>query len=319
MNEVSKPILAVTLNPALDLTIQCDILNLDAVNIASSGNLRAAGKGINVAKVLTDLGKQVSVTGILGEKNREKFDAFFKEHLITNKCLYVEGETRINVKLAETNDQVTEINLPGMPLDSKHIEQFTQRLIQASRKSDWVVLSGSLPKSAPKNLYYLLTKTLKQQGARVVLDTSGEALRKAIKAVPFLVKPNIHELEQWCNHSITSSEQEAEVVAELLALGTQHVVVSHGRKGCRWYTKKQVWEALPLDSELVSTVGAGDSMVAGLVYGLSNGWSNEATLKLATAVAAQAVSQVGVGIADIHRLSALRKLVVVNEFEAITA
>ena len=317
MNEVSKPILAVTLNPALDLTIKCDALKLDAVNIANSGNIRAAGKGINVAKVLTDLGKQVSVTGILGQNNREKFDDFFKAQLIANRCFYVEGETRINVKVTDRNEQVTEINLPGLQLDSVHIENFKESLLEASRKSDWVIFSGSLPKSAPKNLYYLLTKVLKQQGTRVVLDTSGQAFQEAIKAAPFLVKPNIHELEQWCGHTISSNEQEADVVARLLALGIEHVVVSHGRKGCRWYTRNQTWQAFPPDSERVSTVGAGDSMVAALVYGLSNEWSTEATLKLATAVATQAVTQVGVGISDISQLSALRSKVVVEEINRI--
>ena len=310
---MSKAILAVTLNPALDLTIKCETLNLDTVNIASSGNIRAAGKGINVAKVLTDLGQQVSVTGILGQNNREKFDDFFKAQLISDRCLYVEGETRINVKVTEQNDQVTEINLPGLKLNSDSVERFKQQIIHASRNSDWIILSGSLPKSIPQNLYYHLIKILQQQGARVILDTSSQAFCEAVKASPFLIKPNIHELELWCGHSINNPEEEAAVVSRLLAQNIQNVVISLGRKGCRWYTRNQTWQAFPPEIEQVSTVGAGDSLVAGIVYGLSNGWSLEATLKLATAIAARAVAQVGVGISDIRELSALREQVRIEE------
>ncbi|MCG8475550.1 MAG: 1-phosphofructokinase [Cytophagales bacterium] len=316
MSETSKPILAVALNPALDLTITCDRVVLDAVNIARSGNIRAAGKAINVAKVLTDLGQQVSVTGILGQNNREKFDDFFKAQLIADKCLHVEGETRINVKVTEKNNQVTEINLPGLQLNPGHIEKFKQRLTSISRKSNWVILSGSLPKGAPQNLYYHLIKILKQQGNRVVVDTSGQAFREAIKAAPFMIKPNIYELEQWYGHTINNLQEEAAAASRLLALNIDNVVISEGRKGCRWYTRNQVWQAFPPAVEQVSTVGSGDSLVAGIVYGLSCGWTVEATLKLATAIAAKAVAQVGVGISDISSLSALRQQVHTEQLTA---
>ncbi|CAM3830290.1 1-phosphofructokinase [Parendozoicomonas haliclonae] len=301
-----KPVLTVTLNPALDLTIHCQELTLDAVNIADSGTLHAAGKGINVSKVLADLGADVNATGIFGRNNRDKFDAFFHHEPVEDHGVYVAGDTRINVKIKDGEDRVTEINLPGLQLTDEHRQQFRTRLLELAEQSDWVVLAGSLPKSLPADYYGELIKDLNEMGVDVILDTSGAALSEAIEARPYLIKPNRFELEQWFGGPVTTLEQEEFVVQQLLDKGIANVVVSDGSKGSRWYTETDTWQAVPPSMRVVSTVGAGDSLVAGITWGLSQGQPPEQCLLTATAVAALAVTQIGVGIPDHQQLDSLR-------------
>ncbi len=313
---MDKPILTVTLNPALDLTIICNALLLDSVNVARECSLHAAGKGINVARVLSDLGVKVNATGIFGSSNRQPFDDFFRNHPIENHCHHISGDTRINVKVKDDKDQVTEINLPGLEPSSQELNKFRIQLLEIAEQSAWVVLAGSLPKAIPIDFYSLLIADLNQLGINVILDTSGAALISAVKSVPFLIKPNRFELEQWCGEPVTSIDKEKSVVQNLLNLGIQHIVVSDGRHGSRWYTHDVVWQAIPPKMNVVSTVGAGDSLVAGIVYGLSQGWSPDQCLVQATAIAALAVTQIGVGIPHRNELEKIRSQVQLMKLNA---
>ncbi len=305
-------ILTVTLNPALDLTVNLESLDPGEVNVATEGHLHAAGKGINVARVLADLKLDVSVAGMLGKDNRHYFDEYFKQYNLENRFVFEEGATRINVKVKESSERVTDINLPGIEISETVWQQFLKHLVDHVDQYELIVLGGSLPRGLPEDAYAQIINMLKPFGKKIILDTSGAALTAAISSAPALIKPNVEELEQWAGKSLKNRDDEAETVQGLIARGIQNVVVSDGKNGSRWYTQDSIVQAKAPKVNVVSTVGAGDSMVAGIAFGMVNNYSTESTLKFATAVAAYAVEQVGVGVHSAGRLHELHNQVLTS-------
>lgn len=308
----NQPIVTLTLNPAMDLTIQLAECQLGAVNLAEEGHLFPAGKGVNVAMVLRDFGKRVSVTGILGEDNRGPFDLLFKRYEFENHFLYLPGETRVNVKISESGQRITDINLPGLQLPSTVIAELESQLKRLTAQSKLFVLSGSVPGDLNPNVYAQIVALLKQKDCDVIVDTSGKALKTVVEAAPDIIKPNVAELEQWAGCSLPGREEQEEVVKQLLAKDIKHVVLSDGSKGVRWYSHNEAFEALPPKVQVLSTVGAGDSMVAGIAYGIANGRPIPEILSEATAIAAMAVTQVRVGITSTQVLNELKQQVTVK-------
>ena len=187
-------ILTLTLNPALDLTVRLARLEPGEVNRSETLLTHAAGKGVNVAQVLADLGHQVSVGGFLGEENPQAFDALIARRRFGNAFIRVPGETRSNIKIAEQDGRVTDINAPG-PLVSDEAQAELLKLIAiVGPEFDAVVVAGSLPRGVSPQWFQKMLEQLKNLGLKVALDTSGEALRAGLQAGPWLVKPNTEEL-----------------------------------------------------------------------------------------------------------------------------
>ena len=177
------------------------------------------------------------------------------------------------------------------------------------------MLAGSLPKGVAPDYCARLIRLLKAKGKQVIFDCSGLALSEGIKAAPTLIKPNLEELSQWAGRPIKTLSEQAECARALQAQGIAHVVISNGADGLVWFGPDAVWQAIPPRMQVVSTVGAGDSLVAGLAHGLSLGWAPEQTLRLATAVSALAVSQIAVGFSDIDVLTPLLEQVRVQRLD----
>ena len=306
-------IATITLNPALDLTARLSALEPGEVNLVEQASLRAAGKGINVAMVLKDLGCDVTVTGWLGEGNQSAFVELFERKGLQDAFVRVHGETRINVKIAETSGRVTDLNLPGLTVDQKARESLLATLDKLCLDHDWFVLAGSLPKGVEPEFTRELIVRLKASGKKVIFDCSGAALRAGLEAGPTLVKPNREELGQWAGRAIETDADQADCAARLRAQGVEQVVISDGSRGLLWFSKEGTLRAVPPRMQVVSTVGAGDSLVAGLVYGLAQGLTKEETVRLATAASALAVSQVAVGFAGREQLSPMMERVVVTQ------
>ncbi len=315
----TKPVVSVSLNPALDLTVALDQIELGEVNLALQGSLHAAGKGLNVARVLKDLGHDVIVTGFVGEDNASPFNQTCETESLQNKFFAIPGATRINVKLSEKSQRVTDVNLPGLTIPEADWDKFQQRLESLAANASAVVLAGSLPPGLHSDAYRVLINELKALGCPVILDSSGEAFKEAIQAGPSLIKPNLEELEQWLGTKIDTLEQLKNAAAKAFALGVEHVVVSNGSKGCYWFQAEQALVATPPKIRVVSTVGAGDSLVAGLTHALINQLPATDGLIKACAVSAHAVEQVGVGIKDPGHIQALQQQVNVKPFESLEA
>ena len=313
------PVIAVSLNPALDLTVATSALELGTVNLAERGSLHAAGKGLNVARVLKDLGHDVIVTGFIGAENAAHFHQVCADEKLTDELLTIPGATRINVKLTEASQRVTDINLPGLTIPDADWLSLQQRLIALAGNASAVVLAGSLPPGLPVDAYHRLIAEIKALSCPVILDSSGAAFAAAISAGPSLIKPNIEELAQWFGQPIDSIEQLKLAAQRAFEQGVQHVVVSNGSRGCYWLQTDEAVAAKPPKVRVVSTVGAGDSLVAGLAHALIARHSTVEGLSKACAISAHAVEQVGVGIADLDHILTLERQVVVQPFANLEA
>ncbi|MBC3449973.1 1-phosphofructokinase [Pseudomonas mosselii] len=302
-------ILTLTLNPALDITISLERLRPGAVNRSLAQHSHAAGKGLNVAQVLADLGHCVTVGGFLGLDNLAPFEALIAWRGFADCFVRVPGETRSNIKLVEADGQVTDINGPGPQVDEAARDALLQRLAEVAPGHDAVVVAGSLPRGISPEWLRELLLMLKSQGLKVALDSSGEALRVGLEAAPWLVKPNTEELGEVLGQPVLDPAGRRAAAQRLLASGVEHVVVSQGEQGVTWFATGLALHAQPSKVHIASTVGAGDSLVAGMVHGLLQAEAPAATLRRATAIAAQAVTQVGFGIQDREQLARLEAAV----------
>ena len=299
-------ILTITLNPALDLTVRVPQLEPGEVNRSQALLSHAAGKGLNVAQVLADLGHSLTVSGFLGEDNQQAFNALFARRGFADAFIRVPGETRSNIKLAEDDGRVTDINGPGPHVNDLAQHALLDKLDHIAASHDAVVVAGSLPRGVSAQWLRELVLRLKALGCKVILDTSGEALKEGLRAGPWLVKPNAEELSEALGRPVSSVESQVAAATELQTLGISHVVISHGADGVNWFCRgTQPLQAVPPKVRVASTVGAGDSLLAGMVHGLISGHSAEQTLRSATAIAALAVTQIGFGISDALQLVTL--------------
>ncbi len=301
-------VLTVTLNPALDLTVQLPFLRLGEVNRSESLQVHAAGKGLNVAQVLADLGHQLTVTGFLGEANAQPFEQLFAARGFADEFVRVAGETRSNIKLAEADGRITDINGPGLEVGAAQRDELLARLERLVPGHELVVVAGSLPRGVEVPWFVELLQQLARLGARVALDTSGPALREGLALSPWLIKPNEEELAQARDLDPADAQALADEARRLNAR-IEHVVMSQGAAGVSWFSPAAAWHAQPPKVRVVSTVGAGDSLLAGMLHGLLAGWPAERMLAHATAIAAQAVGQVGFGITDRAQLAELEAAV----------
>ncbi|SDB08605.1 1-phosphofructokinase [Pseudomonas sp. NFACC23-1] len=300
-------ILTLTLNPALDLTVELARLEPGQVNRSDDMHTHAAGKGVNVAQVLADLGHTLTVSGFLGEDNAQVFETLFVQRGFVDAFIRVPGETRSNIKLAEQDGRITDLNGPGPVVDAAAQQALLARLEQIAPGHDVVVVAGSLPRGvSPQWLQALITR-LKTLGLNVALDTSGEALRVALAAGPWLIKPNTEELADALGCEVVSEAAQAQAAQHLHVQGVEHVVISHGADGVNWFSVGAALHASPPKVSVASTVGAGDSLLAGMLHGLLSADTPEQTLRTATAIAAMAVTQIGFGIHDTALLASLEQ------------
>lgn len=296
----SAAVVCVALNPAIDLTIEVADLRVGEVNRAQRAQQDAGGKGINVASCLADYDVKVAVTGQLGRENPALFEALFEAKSIDNQCLYLDGYTRVNTKLVDpARGQTTDINLPGLQRSGEEIEAQIGRLKDVLTTfapiARWFVLSGSLPPGWPADTYAILTRHVHAQGGEVMLDTSGQPFSEALKAGPQIVKPNRDELGDHLGRPLHSVGEVVAAARGLLAdcPGLRLVAVSMGHEGAVFVSPEQAVLAHPLDVEPISSVGAGDAMVAGIVAAQLQSLPLAPCAQLATAFAAGKLSRLG--------------------------
>ena len=305
-------IYTVTLNPALDKTVEIPSLTVDAVNRITSMRTDPGGKGINVSKVIQKLGGASVAAGILGGDTGRAILSALTEMGLTTLFHFVEGETRTNMKIIDPDNHTnTDINEPGVTVSEEILEKLLEELLVKVTKEDIVVISGSMPKGSPKDTYYTWTKAFREKGAKVILDADGDLLKAGLKASPYLIKPNNHELGALTGRALETPEEIAETAAELMKeYGIGKVVVSMGGDGAVYVTKDKTIYAVGLKVPVGSTVGAGDSVVAALAVSEEEGKTLEETVRLSTAVGAANVMCSGTQAAEYEVVETLLPKVV---------
>ncbi len=310
-------ILTLTLNPALDVTVQLDQLRPGEVNRTRGLQRHAAGKGLNVAQVLADLGHKVTVAGFLGAANAAPFEALIARRGFVDAFVRVPGESRSNVKLAEDDGRITDLNGPGPEVDEGARDALLAELEEWLPGHQAVVVAGSLPRGVEPAWFGALLKRIAAHGIPLVVDSSGPALAAALAARPWLIKPNDEELGQLAGVAANDLPGLLRAAQQLREQGVGQVLLSRGAEGACWLGDGLALQARPPRVEVRSTVGAGDSLLAGALHGLLEGWPAERTLRQASAIAAQAVTQIGFGIHDREQLARLTQGVQIERLEAI--
>lgn len=293
-------IYTVTLNPALDKTVEIPSLTIDAVNRITTMRTDPGGKGINVSKVISKLGGKSIASGILGGDTGRAILLALKEMELETCFHFVNGETRTNMKVIDPVSRTnTDINEPGVTVSEEILSGLLKELLEIIREDDIVVISGSMPKGSPKETYFTWTKAFNAKGAKVLLDADGELLKAGLKASPYLIKPNNHELSAFVGRTLETPEELAVTAREIMKeYGIAKVVVSMGGDGALYVTKDESIYAEGLKVPVGSTVGAGDSVVAALAVAEESGMSLEETVRLSTATGAANVMCSGTQAAE---------------------
>lgn len=299
-------VLAMTLNPALDLSIALDRLAPGTVQRANATQTMPAGKGNNVARVLAAQGHEVTVSGFLGSENAGAFEAAFAAWGVHDAFVRVAGATRTNVKLSEDDGRVTDLNAAGIHVSTDDWTRFERRIDSIGVETmDAVVLAGSLPPGVAPAQLAALIRHWRARGVAVWLDTSGNALAAAVMAGPSVIKPNTKELAELTGHPVETAAACERAAGTLLADGVESVFVSRGAQGFLWCRADRTWSVRPPAVDVISTVCAGDTLLAGLLHGQLSNWDEPATLRFAAALSVDAVRQFGVGDADAPDFDAL--------------
>lgn len=294
--------LTVTLNPAIDQTVHLTELVPGTVHRAKHAEQSAGGKGVNVAGCLADWRQSseppIIATGFLGEINAPTFQSFFDRKGITDCFVRLPGQTRRNIKLLdESTGDTTDINLPGLAPQDGDLKALRAVLDAQTQPGAIVVLSGSLPPGLPETTYRDLVSQINGRGARVVLDTSGSPLREALAAppgaLPWAVKPNQHELEEWIGKPFTDLKEMIEATRALCRRGIRLVIVSQGAEGALFVSERHVLRGHPPPLNVTSTVGAGDALVAGVVAAIGENADPERLARISLAFAAAKLTQHG--------------------------
>lgn len=311
----------ITLNPAVDQTVRVDGFRPNQVNRGQAMQFDPGGKGVNVASFLADYGVPTTVTGFLGADNAAIFEALFQRKGIADRFVRVPGQlTRTNVKIVdEARQQTTDINMPGAAPDAAVLDALWQTIDDLAVDHDWFVLAGNLPPGLSPDVVAELVTRLKARGRRVALDTSRDALRAGAAAGPTLVKPNTEELEQLVGHALPDDRAVIAAAHDLLATGSELVIISMGAQGALFIDGDTTLLATPPRVAVKSTVGAGDAMVAGAVAGLTGGLTLRDTARLATAFSLSAVTRVGPHLAPPDQLHTFSQQVTVTVPAAVHA
>ncbi|WJH30278.1 1-phosphofructokinase [Paenibacillus sp. CC-CFT742] len=255
-------IYTITLNPSIDYIVEVDDLKLGGLNRMNRDLKLPGGKGINVSRVLNQLGAGNTAIGFLGGFTGRFINDKLQEDQIQTDFVTIADDTRINIKLKHGDE--TEINGLGPAIREEEAAQLLQKL-SSLQTGDIVVLSGSIPPSLGTDFYDRLIQVCKQTGAEFVIDTTGPALMEALVHKPLLVKPNHHELAELFGVTIETREELVLYGRKLLEAGAKQVLISMAGDGALLITGSDVYHASVPKGKVKNSVGAGDSMIGGFV------------------------------------------------------
>ena len=257
----------ICLNPCFDKTVEVDQLDVGRVNRIRDARVDLGGKGINVAVVAHRLGLDAQCIGTMGENGAEELCRLMDAEGLCHHFLTIPGRVRTNMKVYSRDGKgVTELNEPGTPLDGEELKRLTELAVEKTADSDIVVLTGSLPPGCPEGTYRDLMMALK--GKKCILDTEGKELELAAKeAHPFLIKPNLHEMEATLGIELRTMRTIRDAALLFIKLGVEHAVVSMGPMGAMYVGHDKTLYSPALRVETKSTVGAGDAMIGGMLLG----------------------------------------------------
>jgi 6-phosphofructokinase 2 len=266
-----KMVYTVTLNPALDRNIWIEKIRYNDSNRIQKEERYAAGKGIDVSRVLTVFGIRNKALGFVGGFDGEEMEGRLLNEGISCDFTKISGETRTNIVIYDTGKESQTIFSASGPIIMPYELMRIIRQVEKLENPEFVIISGSLPPGVNPEIYYKIMEIARSKGSKIVLDTDGDALQTGIQIAPDLIKPNIHELSRLAGTELKDIQQVINTAKAICDGGTGRVLVSMGARGILLVGKKERYLAVPPPVKVVNTIGAGDSAVAGFIFGLLTG------------------------------------------------
>ena len=292
-------ITCISLNPSIDRTLVVEGFAPGQLNRVVSSSDVAAGKGINVALTVSALGLDAECVGFMYQDSGRLFEKRLMVNSTAYDFIWCEGEARTNIKVFDrAAGLVTELNESGRTVDAEKLAQMTKLVSRHADNSDYMILSGSMPPGCPDDYYRTLIKAVEGLGCRCVLDADGARLKYGLQAQPFMIKPNRYELETMTGRALESREAIRDAAMHYIDMGVEVVAVSLGEDGAMVLRGDEALYAPKINIEVKSTVGAGDSMVAGMVAGFMADRDLEETFRMGMACATARCMTEGYHIID---------------------
>ncbi len=311
-------ILAITMNPSVDISYPLEKLELDSVNRVSDVRKEAGGKGLNVARVIKLAGESALATGLVGGMLGDYIVSHLDKMDIKHNFYRISQESRNCIAILHEGLQ-TEILESGPVITEQEQEQFIKHFSDLLNISDTVTLSGSLPVGIPKNYYQTLIRIARDKNKKVLLDCSGECLKQATVGpdLPYLIKPNKQELEQLTGLSLDPNSMESfiDMISsrnELMEI--PWVIVSLGKNGAFARIEERYFSVEIPKVKVINAVGSGDSTIAGLAVGINNHESPENTLKRAMAFGIMNAMEPQTGCINMNDFEHLFKGITVHSY-----
>ena len=308
-------ILTITLNPSVDIAYQLDTFHLDTVNRVEKVQKTAGGKGLNVTRVLKQIGEDVVATGFIGGEIGSYVKKQLTRNDIENSFVEIGNETRNCIAVLHDGKQ-TEILEQGPTIQEHEALNFIEHLEIILNNVDVVVISGSLPKGLASNYYVEIVELCKKSGVAVVLDCSGEALKNVLESQqkPTVIKPNTEELSQLIGKEVTDDIQELKsVLSGQLFQGIDWIVVSLGAQGAFAKHNDKFYRVRIPKIKVVNPVGSGDSTVAGIAAGLVHALPDAELLKNANVLGMLNAQEEQTGYVNLENAESLYSQIEVEE------
>ncbi|MDL2206943.1 1-phosphofructokinase family hexose kinase [Eubacteriales bacterium OttesenSCG-928-N13] len=296
-------ITTVSLNPSVDRTLSIDGFHYGGMNRVMSSRDDACGKAVNLAIVLSRLGASSSCIGFLAQQGATAFEQRLNENGVSHRFISTPGRVRVNIKLFDEQQHViTEINERGERVTQDDLAQLMQLAQQYARQSEYLVLTGSLPPGCPEDYYETLIRSVGDT-CRCVLDADGAPFAKGLMAKPYFIKPNRAELESHLGRRLDTMDEIGRAADALVRQGIALVCVTMGDQGALMASDDGLLFAPPLPLKVRSTVGAGDSLIGGVLHGLRSGEALADAFRMGVAAASASVVSEGTDLvdADIYR------------------
>jgi 6-phosphofructokinase 2 len=290
-----KTIVTISINPAIDKSSSVAHVVAERKLYCKRPRLEPGGGGVNISRAIRKLGGESMLLYAAGGLTGERLQELLNEEDLVHRPLPIEGSIRDNlVILEESTGQQYRFGMPGPEFQKKEWEQFLQELSTIEPSPDYLVASGSLPPGVPADFFAQVARVGKKRGAKIIIDTSGEALEKAIQEGVYLIKPNAREFRELVGEDITEESQIKSEAQKMVKSGRCEVlIISLGAAGALMVSKEITEHILPPTVPIVSKVGAGDSMVAGIVLSLSRGKSIRESILFGVAAGTAAVMTPG--------------------------
>jgi 1-phosphofructokinase family hexose kinase len=315
-------IVTVTLNAAIDRTLLVPNFQLGQRHRASDGFTSAGGKGINIARAAKRLGVPVVCTGLAGGRTGTLLVEDLTNEGILNDFVRIRGESRTSTAVLDpTSNVYTEINEWGPEVTEDELDVLRDKLAYLAQGANYIVFAGSLPRGVDPAIYGELVRDANRRGLMTVLDSEGEALRLGIESEPYLVTPNLREAEALVGHEFVDEEDLSTGLDEIADLGARNVVITLDT-GCYGLFRAERAEDVRLRAraprqEAVTTVGAGDTLLAGFIAARMGDRSYEDALRNAVGASAASVLEAGPGRFDVREAARLAAHVALDRLEAV--